>query len=59
VLNDFNWSVVYRRQTPTEFDPSAVLDAGNEMTQHIVEELDLIFAEAFAVVIFPRKNGQG
>jgi len=47
VLNDFERCVVDGRQTRAEFGPGPALDAGNKKTQHVVEDLDLILAEAF------------
>src|SRR6266481_3833380 len=48
VLNDFEGGVVERRQALAEFGLRPAFNAGDQNTKHIVEDLDLIFAEAVA-----------
>ena len=42
--------VVDRRQALAEFGPGAALDAADQDTQHVVEDLDLILAEPVPVM---------
>ncbi|HEY5127667.1 MAG TPA: hypothetical protein VIJ35_10305 [Bradyrhizobium sp.] len=46
MLNDFEGRVVDRRQPRAKFGPGPAFDAGDQNTQHVVENLDLILVEA-------------
>jgi len=48
VLDHFEGGVVERRQALAEFGFRPAFNAGDQNTKHIVEDLDLIFAEAVA-----------
>jgi hypothetical protein len=50
LLNDLRRSVVERRQARAELGPGPAFDAGDEQTQHIVKDLDLIAVEALSVI---------
>ncbi len=50
LLNDFEGGVVERREALAEFSLGLAFDTSGKQTQHIVEDLDLIFAEPLSIV---------
>ena len=50
ILDDFERRVVERRQPLAELGPRPRLDACDQQAEHVVKDLDLVFAETFAVI---------
>ena len=50
MLDDFERRVVERRQALAEFGSGPAFDPGDQHTQHVVEDLDLLVVEAFPVM---------
>ncbi len=50
ILDDLERCVVERRQPLAELGPGPRLDARDQQAQHVVEDLDLVVAETFAIV---------
>jgi len=50
VLDYFKWRMFGRRQACTEFGPNPAFDSRDKNTQHLVEDFDLILAEALLVM---------
>jgi hypothetical protein len=50
VLDDFERRVVDRRQATAELGSGLAFDPGDQKTQHVVEDLDLIVVEASTIV---------
>src|SRR3954471_23100528 len=50
MLDDFERRVVDRRQSGAEFGPGPAFDPADQHAQYLVEDLDLLFAEALAAM---------